>query len=60
MEKVKCPKCKSENIAKIIYGLFDLDEKLQKKIENGEVVLGGCEMFFDNPIYRCNHCYKEF
>ena len=59
-ELVKCPKCKSISIARFYYGLPELTEDLKKKIENKEIVLGGCELSWDNPIYRCNVCSKEF
>lgn len=58
--EVKCPKCKSTNIAEFRYGLYDRDEKMNRLIEEGKVRLGGCEISFDNPAYFCNECKKEF
>lgn len=62
MEKpeIKCPKCKSTNLAEFRYGLPDFTDELKRLIAEGKIVLGGCEIFFDNPIYRCNKCHKEF
>lgn len=55
-----CPRCKSENIAKILYGLPVMDSKLEKAMESGKIVLGGCAITEDDPSYRCNNCGKEF
>lgn len=59
-ESVKCPKCKSNSIARFFYGLPDFTEELKKRIDNKEIVLGGCEISWDNPIYFCNDCENEF
>lgn len=56
----KCPKCKSKNVAKILYGLVELDDKLEKDMRDGKVFLGGCCIFEDNPKYHCNDCEEEF
>jgi transcription elongation factor Elf1 len=55
-----CPKCNSTNLAKYLYGLPDFTDELKKQIADKEIVLGGCELSFDNPIYRCNDCKEEF
>lgn len=55
-----CPKCHGENIARILYGLYERDEKMTNLINEGKVVLGGCELSFENPLYYCNQCKKEF
>ncbi len=36
----RCPNCGSGNIAKIIWGLPDFTEELQKRIDAGEIVSG--------------------
>lgn len=55
-----CPKCNSENLARFSYGLPNFTDELKKQIADGKIVLGGCELSIDNPIYRCNDCRKEF
>ena len=36
------PKCGSEKVASILYGLPMLDEELKRRLNAGEVTLGGC------------------
>ncbi|NJM53101.1 MAG: class I SAM-dependent methyltransferase [Blastocatellia bacterium] len=55
-----CPKCNSENLAKFHYGLPEFTDELKKQIAEGKIVLGGCEISFDNPLYFCNGCRNEF
>ena len=49
----RCPNCGSSNIAKIIWGLPDFTEELQKRIDAGEIVLGGCIPGKGFPASRC-------
>lgn len=65
----KCPFCGSRNTAKYIYGLPALDEKMEKKLANGEWRLGGCMIFTVDvngenvqcmPTMHCNECGKDF
>ena len=37
-----CPKCNSTNVAKYLWGLRLLDDQLERDIEEGRVILGGC------------------
>lgn len=62
-EKVKksiCPECGSKNIAEILYGLMMMSVKLEKQIEKGEVVLGGCCIEEYNFSRHCNNCGMKF
>lgn len=52
-----CPKCKSNSVARIEYGLIDIGEispELQEKLRKKEVVLGGCVVYPQK--YYCNDC----
>ena len=51
-KKIKCPKCKSENIKEIRYGLPD--PEMLNKHERGEILLGGCEIM--NEKWYCTDC----
>ena len=52
-----CPKCGSTNVTTIVYGLVDhSDSTLNKELESGKVVLGGCMVSDDSPEYTCNDC----
>lgn len=52
--KVFCPKCKSENVAPIIYGMPTYSTF--KRAERGEFFLGGCEIMPCQPDYKCREC----
>ena len=60
MKKPTCPKCKSTNIALILYGYpVDMDEYL-KSIESGKYAPGGCCVDENSPRWICNDCKFEF
>jgi len=54
----ECPRCKSENNVKILYGYPS--KKALKEAERGEIWLGGCEISESNPDFKCRDCGKEF
>jgi DNA-directed RNA polymerase subunit M/transcription elongation factor TFIIS len=54
--KKKCPGCGADNTAFILYGLPSFDKSLEQDLENGLIVLGGCDLFEDNPKFQCNEC----
>jgi transcription elongation factor Elf1 len=47
-----CPRCGSENIAEVVYGLPTAD--LGEAADRGEVVLGGCEP--QEATHACRRC----
>lgn len=49
-----CPACGSGDVLPIVYGLPG--PGLRQQAENGEVVLGGCVVSDDSPVWYCNHC----
>ena len=57
----KCPKCKSNSVASILFGMPAFSEKLMKDKDEGRVVFGGCvidENF--RPDWHCNQCKYEW
>ena len=60
----KCPACGSNIVAAILYGMPDMSEELQSKIESGNVVLGGCCQEMNGPVWQCSQCgtsiYKKY
>lgn len=56
----KCPKCGSENIAEIFWGMPAMDEDLERRIEEGKIVIGGCCITGFAPDWHCNDCGCEF
>ncbi len=59
----RCPNCKHSPLASILYGLYGHDEQLEKDIDDGRAVLGGCVIDLDDPAWRCVQCgldiYKQ-
>ena len=51
-----CPICNSTKIADIAYGLFTPNEKLESRIQSGEIILGGCRITEDSPRWCCLDC----
>ena len=58
--KIRCPYCGSRNTARILYGLPAFSEELNREMENGKVVPGGCDISGNKPEYQCKDCSKKF
>ncbi len=60
--EVVCPRCGSRNIARIFRGMPSFTVELQRELDEGKVVLGGCEVEGIYPLsrYQCNDCEEEF
>ena len=55
--KIKnCPNCNSPRIAKILYGMPEVGDELDKALMEGKIVLGGCEILEDEPDHKCVVC----
>ena len=52
----KCPACGSTKVASILYGFPAYDEKMQKDLKDGKIVLGGCCVNHDDPVWQCAEC----
>jgi len=54
----ECPQCGSGPIIDIVYGYIDLDTDPSNKraFDNGEFILGGCCISFDDPLWQCKNC----
>ena len=37
-----------------------MDDELQKKIDDGKIVLGGCCVTFDDPRWECAECRQQY
>ena len=63
-EPENCPKCGSERLAKIFYGLpgRKFMEELAKNRDNPKYVCGGCLVAKDKkmPRWRCLECQHEW
>lgn len=62
IDGIKCPKCGSDKIASVLYGMPAFDEELGAKIDAGDVVLNGCEIVLGDPMhpYECGECGFRF
>lgn len=58
----RCPKCGSEKVAEILWGMPAYSEELQYDLDEGRVVLGGCFVGEDgeDPFWHCTSCGHEF
>ena len=53
----KCPECGSASVAHILYGLPAApDEEMQRQLDSGRIVFGGCCVFPESPDRVCNEC----
>lgn len=53
-----CPKCKSDSVAKILYGFIEPDSITKEKVRKREIILGGC---VSKPVNcHCNNCQYEW
>lgn len=67
--QIRCPRCGSTDTARYIYGYPVFNERMQKKLNEGKIVLGGCLINVAEvngkkvnlmPERKCNHCHKDF
>ena len=52
----KCPKCGSNKVAYIMYGLPAIGDELDKNLNEGKIVLGGCCFSNNSPAWKCVDC----
>jgi hypothetical protein len=57
---ITCPNCNGENYAEILWGLCDVDEKLEQAIKKKEITLGGCLVTDHDPQWECNECHSQW
>lgn len=52
----KCPACGGKPVAAISYGMPIPSDKLDRALESGRIVLGGCCISDDDPAWQCTVC----
>jgi len=57
-ETPPCPSCSSPRVRRIIYGEPSPD--LGEQATRGEIVLGGCVLFGNDPKWDCPDCGNRF
>jgi ADP-ribosyl-[dinitrogen reductase] hydrolase len=55
----KCPACGSSRVASILWGMPAYSDKLQEDMDAGRIVLGGCCVTDDDPVWKCADCEAE-
>ena len=55
-----CPKCESTKIGRYLYGMPEMDEKLEQDVKNGEIIIGGCSVTIEDPEWHCNDCKNDW
>ena len=55
-----CPLCGSARVAEIRGGMPAFSEQMQKDLDAGKIVLGGCCIFGDEPTWQCADCGTDF
>ncbi len=57
---IKCPICGFKPVGTILSGLPAFDEKMEKDIECGKIIIGGCLVTDNQPQWACKACGTEF
>lgn len=61
LQRSRCPSCgASSRVAEILYGLPAFDEELNRNLQAGRIVLGGCGVSDNMPRWRCGKCEHEW
>ena len=59
MDTIICPHCGSNKVARVLYGISEIDENLQDLIDKEEILLGGCMILPNSFNYYCINCQSE-
>jgi hypothetical protein len=55
-----CPACRSPRVARILYGLPHFTPDLERELNEGRAVLGGCVVFDESPRWQCVACGQRW
>jgi hypothetical protein len=56
----RCPRCGSSDIARILWGYPAFDEEVERALDEGHIVLGGCLVSGADPNRHCRACEYEW
>ena len=59
-ETKTCPNCGEDRLAEILYGMPIMDSELERALEAGKIVLGGCVVTDHDPFWQCLNCQARF
>lgn len=57
---ITCPNCGSGFVAHYLWGEPVFDERLERELNEGKIVLGGCCITESSPEWKCNACSCDF
>jgi len=60
LEELNCPNCNNDEIAFIFWGYPNLDNDMEKAVENKEIVMGGCIVSDHDPKWECTECHHRW
>ena len=60
MSKITCPNCNFANTCRVVYGMPDYTDRLERDLEAGKVHLGGCLVNDLDSNRHCNDCEIDF
>lgn len=52
----RCPNCGHSPLASILHRYVGIDDDLDKRLEEGWIVLAGCCISDDDPRWECTNC----
>lgn len=55
-----CPKCRSTEVARIVYGKPALTRQILESLGSGKIISGGGMMHQDAPEWLCRRCNRDF
>jgi SAM-dependent methyltransferase len=55
-----CPRCQSQQVAKILYGNPPLTREILAGLEAGKIISGGCMLHGGAPQWHCHQCQHSF
>ena len=56
----ECLHCGFEPVSHLLYGVHEIDEKMQRDIDSRRILLGGCSILKDSPKWFCSNCQTEY
>jgi hypothetical protein len=56
----KCYRCSNSVVGKILFGKPMFSDELELKIQKGEIVIGGCCLGTDDPVWQCKECGQMY
>jgi len=59
LTEISCPSCDGKNIARILWGYPDM-KVIEEKLEQKEIILGGCIVTDHDPKWECNDCHHRW